>query len=215
MAKHFVINAAEESQFPEILDFLMEHFFPRERLNVASGYITERTSDDEESRQRYTRRLKDGVSLIAIDRDSNKLAGVCMNLIAKKSEAETSTQHPSRSMTAMWEFVETLEHSYNVFDALNVDQGLDLRFLCVAEEFSGLGLGRRLIQRTIDIARSLNLPFVISLPTAAASAHLFKELSFESKATMKMKDFMLSDGLPAFPFATEQDMAQYVVKVLD
>lgn len=215
MAQRFVIKRAEESQFPEIIDFLMDHFFPRERINVASGYASERRKDDVESRQRYTRRLEDGVSLIAVDPESNKLAGVCMNVIARRSgEPHPSMEHASRSMSAVWTFCETLEAAFNVFDALNVDKGIDLRFLCVAEEFSGLGLGRRLINETIDIARALNLPFLQSLPTAAASAHLFEELSFETKVSFKMADFKLSDGLPAFPFATEGDMARYVVKVL-
>lgn len=215
MSDNFAIQIPKEVDYPAIHDFIFDDFFPRERLNVASGLSKERTKDDSRSRERFENWLRDGVSLIALDSKTQQLAGICINYRAKKEDNDqVHFKYPSRSMEALMTFVEKLEKNFDVFGSSKVDQGLDLCFLCVKEEFTGQGLGRKLIQKTIELAQSLKLGFIQSIPTAPATIHLFEDLSFETKAEMKLKEYFLSDELPGFPFALENDFARYVVKFL-
>jgi len=104
----------------------------------------------------------------------------------------------------IWSFLEHLEKDYNAFEKLGVERGMELVFLCVAEEFLGLGLARRLTEETIALARRHKLPFIKSNPTTPATHHLFQSVGFQKICQMSLQDFNL-DGLN-FPFADEDDI---------
>ena len=105
----------------------------------------------------------------------------------------------------IWSFLEYLEKDYNAFEKLGVESGMELVFLCVAEDLKGMGLARRLTEETIALARRHKLSFIKSNPTTPATHHLFHSVGFQKIREMSLQDFNI-DGGPGFPHAEPDDI---------
>lgn len=222
-AENFIVRKAEESDYQDILKFIDEDFMHRERLAIVSGLVSQSTlgnNKDEnahEPDERFISWLSDKVSLIAVDKKDQTLAGIAVNFIAKREDHDqekTSSVKIPLALSAVLKFIEKLEDGHNMFVELDTDQGMDLRFLGVKEKYSGKGIARKLTVASIEIAKSLNLKFIQSIPTSKATLHLFEDLGFETRSEMKCQDFYLNDGSTGFPYATPSDVSRFVVKIL-
>ena len=214
------VRKPEKHEFEDVIEFVIKDFIRRELLStfVASEMDNIGIEENKQhpSYHRYLTWLMDDVSLIAIDEETNTIAGISLNCIARREESqedETLSQVPTYILPVL-KFIDKLEEGYNVFDELDTDQGMDLRFLGVKESYSNQGIARRLSEETIKLARQSGMKFVHSIPTNPITIHLFEVLGFETKSELKCVDFFMDDGEPAFPRAKSTDICRYVVKIL-
>lgn len=219
----YYIRKPEKCDYGRILEFIEQDFLPRECLSVVSGrYDTSITgaqdTNSSKSDDRFLSWLEDGVSLIALDKKDETLAGIAVNFVAKKSDHEIEEDEDvvkmPRYLSNILKFIKELEEGHSPFEELGVEQGMDLRFLGVKEKYAGQGIARKLTEATIELAKELKLPFVQSIPTSPATIHLFESLGFKTKSEIKCKGYLSNDGSPCFPLAGETDRSRFVVKVL-
>jgi len=132
--------------------------------------------------------------------------GIALNcLLEKSNETLMDFSCLATEDRVIWSFLEHLEEDYNAFEKLGVERGMELVFLCVSEEFLGLGLARLLTEETIALARRNKFPFIKSNPTTPATHHIFESVGFQKICQMSLKDFNL-DGKPGFPYAEQDDI---------
>ena len=215
------IRKPEKHELKDVIDFIINDFEKRELLTVLAKSERDEKSVEEHQQivdPRYLDWLLDDVSLIAVDEDTNTIAGICVNFIVKKEEQRQEDELENslilEYLGPILQFMHKLEEGYNVFDELNTDKGLDLRFLGVKESYSNQGIGKRLSEESIELARKLELKFVQSVPTNPVTIRLFESLGFETKSELKCVNFFMNDGQPAFPRASSKDICRYVVKIL-
>ena len=213
MADLVVIEIVQEERYEEFVDFIYREFFPRERLAIASGLDRKPYLG---LRHKYLQWLADGVSLVAIDRQTDRIVGAVFNLVLERWSVPLSPSDyddMSPENRNIWTFLDLLEKDYNIFDNVSGQRGLELLFLCVQQSHCGLGLARQLTERTIQLATTSRMSFIKSNPSTAATCHLFESLGFQTIRQMAMVDYVIDAGA-AFPHALPQDVARFVVKLL-
>lgn len=77
--------------------------------------------------------------------------------------------------------------------------------LTISSEARGLGLGKELLKRSMDMARNLHCSHMYVLATSCYSQAIFKKLNFDILTQVEYEKFMDSNGTPFF-----QDMREHV-----
>jgi len=208
----FIIKRPDEEHYETVIDLILQDFRVRERMFVCSGATPE---DPREGHELYRDWIQQEVSLIAVDTEDGHIVGAAVNMIVRK---ENNTFEISPEMSVRQRFFYTMigqiESGVDFFEELQVDKGIELTLLSVKKDFAGRGLGKKLTEETIQLAKTLGYKFVQSVPTAPETIHIFESAGFETRNERKFSDFSEFEGSPAFPLATPTDRARFVIKKL-
>ncbi|KAJ3657148.1 hypothetical protein Zmor_016173 [Zophobas morio] len=101
---------------------------------------------------------KDGISVIAIDKNTNKVVGTAFNKIQVKNDPvfenfARSWKNPRSK--AFVEIMATVDSLCNLFDYCQTDCLLELMFLTTATDYRGKGIAKKLSEITLEIGTSL------------------------------------------------------------
>jgi len=206
---NIIIKTPDEELYEAVQDLLHKDFRKRERMNVSSGS----PADAENATSPYRDWLEEGFSLVAIDSQKDIVVGAAVNYTVSRSDQHEITSSMPIRKRFFLTIMEELKQGFDIFEELDTDKGMELCLLSVKEDYSGMGIGRRLTEETIQLARNREMKFIQSVPTAAATRHIFQALGFETRREKKFQEFSF-EGLPAFPLANPDDIARYVVKKL-
>lgn len=213
----FAIRQLEKRDVEDVIEFINNDFSKRELLFILQRPDTEDGRLPANDLQRYSNYLSHGLSFIAVHQHTQTIAGIAVNITVKADQRTRQDQtYPgvSKCFIPGVKFMEKLEEVYNPFRQLNTDTGMELTFLGVRESHCKQGIARQLAEESIQLARQMGMTFVQSIATNPGTVHLFESLGFETKSEMKLVDFFMDDGLPAFPQAKSTDISRYVVKIL-
>ena len=171
MKTNLIIEPVPESRHQEFIDFFYRDFFPREPLALASGLAGKTNPKTKET---FAGWLRDGVSLVIIDPESNQIVAGALNCLLKKTEILFDPDYScmEKEDRVIWKFLDHLDTAYDPFDRLQVDCGMELVFLCVRDSHAGQGLARRLAEETIATAGRLGIPFIKSNPSTPGKIQL-------------------------------------------
>lgn len=213
---NYSIVIPQESQYEAVLEFLFEDFVQRERLCVTSGLaseIKEKEYDANDAAELFGIMQK-RLSLIAIDKRDNLVAGICINISVEDLDNIPQEEITSKRQV-IHKFTTNLEEGNRPSEVNNTAPiGLQLWMLGVKEIHSGKGLARALAEKTVELAQQREFNYVESIATCPATRYLFKSMGFEAKSNMKFQDFVIEDNKPGFPYATSEDWAEFTVKIL-
>lgn len=137
---------------------------------------------------------EDGVSLIAIDEETNKIVGASFNKLQMLSNSNNSffenfrdnicTQENSISLI---NFMIEMDAQVDLFKLFNVECSLEIMFLAVIPEYGGKGIGKMLVENTLSFIELIqknnddcsNLPkLATGILTSKYSYKIFKDLNF-------------------------------------
>lgn len=215
---NYSILIPQESQYQAVLEFLVEDFLQRERCCVASGLsadIKEKGLANDPSELLMV--MEKNISFVAVDERDKSIAGLCINITVEDSDklGQYFSSLP-RKRQVIAKFAADLEVGYRPSAFNNTpSKGLHLWMLGVREIHSGVGLARKLTEKTIELAQQQGFNHVESLATSSVTRHLFGSMGFEAKSKMKLQDFVMADdNSPGFPFATPEDLAEFSIKIL-
>ncbi|XP_043523453.1 uncharacterized protein LOC122535735 [Frieseomelitta varia] len=107
--------------------------------------------------------IKDGTTLIAVDKKTNELAAVAFNkLHAKpkegaKDELETFIEENLRHRTCreLIKFLDDVQSKVDVFERYNVNGAMELFYLGTNPRYQGRGIGRQIVEKCIEFGRGL------------------------------------------------------------
>jgi ribosomal protein S18 acetylase RimI-like enzyme len=101
---------------------------------------------------------KDGVSVIAVDKSTDKVAGVAFNKFLKKSQPffenfRTTFKNP-KSLQII-DFIISSDDLCDLFEHCKVDCLMEILFLATLPEYRKRGIAKRLCEHSVDLAQKL------------------------------------------------------------
>ncbi|KAJ8917469.1 hypothetical protein NQ315_005516 [Exocentrus adspersus] len=143
------------------LNVLRKGFFPHETVCTAVDLINNPGAVTELV-EFCVITAKDGVSVVAVEKPTNKVVGIAFNKLQLKNYSGESSFFESYAKSCkhsssrdLIQCMIDLDAECDLFDHCNVDCLLEVMFLGVLPEFRNKGIGRRLCEVSIKIAESL------------------------------------------------------------
>ncbi|XP_068905198.1 uncharacterized protein [Tenebrio molitor] len=102
---------------------------------------------------------KDGVSVVAIDQNTDKVAGVAFNKLLVKSEPffeDLAKSFKNQKSRQILDFIVTTEGICDLFDVCQVDCVMEIFLLGTSPEYRRQGIAKKLCEVSIEIARNLS-----------------------------------------------------------
>jgi ribosomal protein S18 acetylase RimI-like enzyme len=202
--EQFVIEIANESDW-ESIGKLRSDFKSREFLTQKTG---ETRNWADEPPLIFKEWIADGHSLVVKDTSTDRIVGYSLNPVAQRQD---SSQTPS--CDPVMNFLEHLEVDCDIFTQFNLERGIELCILNVHKDFCHRGLGRKLVEQTIEHSRQQAFQFIKTSCTSPWMLHVFQEFGFQVLKQLKLIDHLVN-GKAAFPLAAPGDFASFLVKVL-
>nr|CAH7753775.1 unnamed protein product [Callosobruchus chinensis] len=155
-----------QERLQEGLEILNVGFYPHESVCRAIGIAKAPEAMDDLNRL-CVGVAKDGVSMIAVDKKTHRVAGVAFNKLQVNSNDDeagyfekftnTCKHHASRRlMEAMVE----ADALCNLFEKCNTDCLLEIMFLSVHPEYRKINIGMKLCEVSMELARALQQELV-------------------------------------------------------
>lgn len=204
-----------------VMQFIRDSFYPPESLRKVSIFNSSKVFNW----MNFTvlpNLLKQGVS-IKIHDHNNNVIGVAVNQIIE-SESERNNQWMPLFGKKMWMANTCLclkRPQENCDCHEKKDDAAEYRFrgpmnifyLAVHERHRGIGLGRSLIGKSVELAREDKRRYINSFSSGDALLHLFDQLEFETVNELQLSEYYV-DGVQLFPNAGPSDVLRAVVKDL-
>ncbi|KAL2726712.1 hypothetical protein V1478_006990 [Vespula squamosa] len=125
--------------------------------NIAIGLdMFEESGAPEEMQLIFREVVKDGVSIIALNSDTNEMAGIPLKdgeKDALESFVEKNIKH--RSCIELINFLNNVESKVNIFEKYNVDAMLEMFYLGTDTKYRGRGIGKVLTECTLKLGKML------------------------------------------------------------
>ncbi|XP_045480542.1 arylalkylamine N-acetyltransferase 1-like [Harmonia axyridis] len=211
---HFEI--VDESRYDEVLNYLRNHFHD-EPLNVAVGLFKKgQTCQLLENYDMDT--MRDGYSIIAIDPDTNKIAGAMLNAISSLGDPELELERMKCIDDIEFHRLMGLLLRHNsdaqLFRKYNVEKIFELRILSVDSDYRGRGLGQELVKRSEELAREHGFTVLKVDATSFFTQKILEKFGFETVKTVVYHDYRDADGKYIYNTPPPHDTYKIMTKVL-
>ncbi|XP_076043192.1 uncharacterized protein LOC143026527 [Oratosquilla oratoria] len=170
----------------ELCDIVLHSFWTREPMSLGLGLTWQ--DHRKATVQRMAGYADSGVSFLVRDRNSNnKIVGchLCKVLSSDNRNMYEDVDVGECEMMQINNKIEyDLEEVVDFFDKFKVNKLLGLAILCVDEEYSGRGIGRKLVQLTEERGKQVGAELMVAQATNVYSQKLFDRLDFETYYVM-------------------------------
>ncbi|XP_066262632.1 uncharacterized protein [Euwallacea similis] len=215
----------------EVFNLLHRSFYRNEDISVALGI-----SNHEECFPEFDKmvkwQLKQGLSIAAVDTDSDRVVAVAINFIYNHSNIEDfykaqieASKHPVSRKN--FQFIMDVNKFFNIWEFCKVDMCFE-SWLDVAPEYRKRGIAKKLSELTIDFAKAMKAgnditfpiddeelkrppdqPEIISvISTSGVSEKLVGKLGFKCAAKVNLNGFVY-DGIPLSDKIQNEDYLGY------
>jgi GNAT superfamily N-acetyltransferase len=195
MADGYDIVTAKENDVEIIADFLRQNFYKQSPLSVASGATADRHIEDMFPLQFLT----EGTSLLAVSRSGRHILGACINGENRPNDETQNDLLQSASNEAyakIYRFVDKMEKAVDIWKLTGADRALYVHILGVDPSARGQGIGKALMAKTRDKARSLGYPLLRILCTSAYSIRIARNMGMRSVYTLPFSEYKDEKGHP-------------------
>ncbi|KAI1719282.1 acetyltransferase (GNAT) family domain-containing protein [Ditylenchus destructor] len=157
--------------------------------------------------------IQSGYSLIARHNGTGRLAGIILNAFydqlpssadatfEEKNQKEfskeiTEGQYPTVNANRLLILIDLAERGVDKVIPPN-EKVFKIDVLGVHPDFAGKGLGSILVNRSLELSRSLGCEYAYTCASAKASTHIFTKFGFRSVRTIPYDEF-LENGQPVY-----------------
>ncbi|KAL1505550.1 hypothetical protein ABEB36_005092 [Hypothenemus hampei] len=144
-----------QSLFDAVIDHLRVNF-PDEPLNASVGLCLHGIPCPL-LEHHDLKTMEDGLSIMAIDKKTDKIAGVALNGISRKGETEKSIEEMKNIDNLQYRRIFGLLNDVNLeldlFTKYNVDKIFEVRILSVDSSYRGKGIAKELFVQSEAIAK--------------------------------------------------------------
>lgn len=201
-------RTVEEKDSLSVKTFLRENFYTDEPLSTNSDLPTE------EQQQEAIDAIELGCSTIALDQQGN-IAGVRLAVPKEPADIKPpSKQIPTAHFDRLMNFLALLEFHADVFTKFNVDKSIYSIMLCVDKSYRGQGVGLKLYEENMKLAKSLGYPLYVCDCTSLFSAKLCEKLEMTKVLEMNYNEYCDENGNEIFHKVPPHDMARVYAKLL-
>jgi GNAT superfamily N-acetyltransferase len=214
MADGYDIVTAKEEDVERIAEFLRQHFYKHTPVNLAAGVTADRQREDMYPLQF----LSQGTSLLAVSRNGRRILGAVINgenrpIDETQNDLLQSTSN--ENYAKIYRFVDKMEKSVDIWQLTGVDRALYTHILGVHPSARGQGIGKALMAKTRDKARSLGYPLLRILCTNVHSIKIARNMGMRSVYTLPFSEYKDEQGHPVFTTPHPHTEAIMFVQKLD
>ncbi|KRZ80086.1 Dopamine N-acetyltransferase [Trichinella papuae] len=195
MDDKYQLQLIEEEHLEEVLEFLLTDFVHDEPLDKAVQLTAEEARTG--YRQLISRCMRNAVSYMFRDSGTGKIVACALNelgTVGQQTHADFSGH--SKKFQTVFTLVDNLKsdmHTLLVPDS----KYLEIVLLSVGTTSRGLGLAKRLTERSITMAMHWQCRYVISVATNGRSQSLFRKFGLTVRRAIAFEDYF-KDGQQVF-----------------
>lgn len=160
------------------LQVMRDSFFNDENVAIATE-VCLNPAAKKELEELCVRAAKDGVSLVAVDKNNGKVAAVAFNKLQVKKFAGDDTYFENYlknckedSSKALVQFMIDADAAYDLFEHCQADCLIEIMFLATLPEYRKMGLGLKLMETTIELAKELVNGNMVKVPLSGCPIQL-------------------------------------------
>jgi ribosomal protein S18 acetylase RimI-like enzyme len=197
MADGYDIVTAKEEDIGRIAEFLRNHFYTSSPLNVGTGA----SADRKISEMFALRFLSQGTSLLAVSRKDGHILGACINgenSPEDRNNAKYLQSEKNESYAKIHKFVHKMEEDVDIWKLTGANKALYIHTLGVDSATRGQGIGRALMERSRDLARSAGYPLLRILCSSSYSTKIASNMGMRSVYSLPFSEYKDESGHPVF-----------------
>jgi ribosomal protein S18 acetylase RimI-like enzyme len=180
----FEIRPMREDDYNQVLSLLTNSFFHDEPI----ARCLQVTDPLEFSKNTFHGCLQDQCSFVAYDTETNQIVALCLNEIIEKN-SKREINESDEKMRFVLQLIEDMHTKLNIFDQLNANILLHMFIISVDKIARGHGLASRLISKSIEYAKELNIDGTYAEATNIYSLNCFKQQQFDILDELKYLDY--------------------------
>lgn len=202
LTNEILIRVIKFHERQQVLDFLRVHYYLEEPLTTGS----EPQQQDKEDEDFNMSNIDQGTCLMAVEKDATssqeKIVGALMAGPKGPDEAEHLFKEAANLGPTKWghilQFLACVERDANICQRFNVQKVLHVHVLGVNGKMRGQNIGRRLVEKVLNLAKCLDYEIVAADCTSFYSARLFERMGFECINVKYYKDYINEYGKQVF-----------------
>ncbi|XP_021929816.1 uncharacterized protein LOC110834693 isoform X2 [Zootermopsis nevadensis] len=214
MADDYDIVTAKGEEVERIAEFLRQHFYKHSPVNLAAGATADRQVEDMYPLQF----LAQGTSLLAVSRGGRQILGAAINgenRPTDETQNEFLKSARNEKIAEIYRFVDKIEKAFDIWHFTGVDRALYTHILGVHPSARGQGIGKALMLKTRDKARSLGYPLLRILCTNVNSIKIARDMGMRSVYTLPFSEYKDEQGHPVFKIPYPHTEAVMFVQKLE
>merc|ERR1711874_53594 len=189
-----VFRIVDQTRYTEVLDLLYTNFHTDEPMSRALK-IFDGTNRIPEADEYTLRALSENLSLMAVDSLTNKLLGVCVNGLVRKTDFPLSSQQVAgevqnpgfRQILAVMATVH--QRAGDIWAKVEGDIMFDIKMVTTDKNNRRSGLGTDLLRRSVQLAASLGYKAIKTEATGLYSRKAFERLGFEAVSEVLYSEY--------------------------
>ena len=122
--------------------------------------------DNCSSKENYTFMIQQGLSLMAVDDKTGQIIGVRLNVPTNRHQMTAQRGNNSAKAIQLYFFFEFASKAVNVCEKYGVENIFSFQVLSVHPNYRRLGIATKLVQKSIELARSRGFEVVKAEATA-------------------------------------------------
>ncbi|XP_050303266.1 arylalkylamine N-acetyltransferase 1-like [Anthonomus grandis grandis] len=206
-----------KSRFSDVIDHLRVSF-PDEPLNAAVGLALHGIPCPLLEHHEL-KTLEDGMSLMAVDRNMEKIAGVALNGVSNKGDTEKSIEETNAIENLQYRRIFGLLNDVNMeldlFSKYNVDKIFDIRILSVDSNYRGKGIAKDLFMHSEAIARKNGFKLMKTDATSLFTQRVAESQGFWVEKSVNYHDYMDENGKKIYDTQPPHLDYKVMAKLLD
>ncbi|XP_053404700.1 uncharacterized protein LOC128558681 [Mercenaria mercenaria] len=205
------LELASDERVHEMVDFLIEHFFPDETLSKSIGLVI-----SEYGKKLLVERYKDNLSLLLVSDVTNKVIGVrTIKVIPVGGQTINLSSIEDERIRKVITFLRHKGSDMNVYKYFGIDCAVHFINLGIHKDYRNMGLGSTLMNAAMSYVKEIGLdPVCITGEgTSDYSQKIYEKCSFEVIHTVKYEDY-IKDGEIVFKNTGLNKSCKFYVKKL-
>ncbi|XP_037810110.1 dopamine N-acetyltransferase-like [Lucilia sericata] len=212
------IRVIKPHERQQVLDFLRVHYYLEEPLTTGS----EPKQQDKEDEEFNMSNIEHGTCVMAVQKDDNNsqetIVGALLAGPKGPNEADHLFEEAANLGPTKWghivQFLGCVERDANICGRFNVQKVLHVHVMGVNSEMRGQNIGRRLVEKVLSLAKSLNYEMVSVDCTSFYSARLFERMGFECINIKYYTEYVDDTGKQVFkPNAPHECVKTFALKL--
>ncbi|XP_030747255.1 dopamine N-acetyltransferase [Sitophilus oryzae] len=185
-----------ESLYESVIDHLRVNF-PDEPLNASVGLCVHgKPCPLLEAHDLKT--MQDGMSVMAMDKKSGKIAGVALNGISKRGECEKAVEEIRSVDNVQYRRIFGLLNDVNLeldlFSKYDVDRIFEIRILSVDAGFRGKGIAKELFAQSETVAKQNGFKIMKTDATSLFTQKVAESQGFHVEKSINYHDYKDENG---------------------
>ncbi|XP_018319874.1 uncharacterized protein LOC108733274 [Agrilus planipennis] len=209
----FEYSVIPSTRYSDVINMLRFSFYD-EPLNVSVGLC--KCGEPCESLEKYNlATMEDNMSIMAVDKCTNEIAGVCLNGISRPSDSEVCRKRLEQGdikYKLIFGLLFDANQEANLFEKFKVDKIFELRVLCVAHNFRSRKIASELLIQSEAVAAKNGFSLLKIDATSFFTQKLATKMGYYEVKSVAYNDFKDENGSQQYTTPAPHDTYKIMVK---